>query len=113
MARRSSYTPNTSGSDPVTKERAQQWLDGMRNVDGSSGAHWTCEQAKSVLAQKGYMVDPVEFWAAINMIYSDYSAVAKRLGVDNVEFYAAMADAFLQDPDVSGDKLYKYITYVK
>ena len=35
----------------------------------------------------------------MNMIYSDYSAVAYKYGVDTADFYADMAKAFLFDPD--------------
>ena len=39
------------------------------------------------------------WWITMNMIYSDYSAVAYKYGVDTADFYADMAKAFLFDPD--------------
>lgn len=37
--------------------------------------------------------------AAMNMVYSDYFSVAKKHGVNTVEFFADMTDAFLDDKD--------------
>lgn len=50
--------------------------------------------------------------AAMNMIYSDFVNVAKKLGISNVDFYTGMISAFLDDKDISGDKLAKYYEYV-
>ena len=35
----------------------------------------------------------------MNMIYSDYFKTAKKHGVNTVEFFADMTDAFLDDKD--------------
>lgn len=71
----------------------------------------TCTERRS-LEQRGVNEDPVKFWAAMNMIYSDFVNVAKKLGISNVDFYTEMTRAFLDDKDVSGDKLAKYYEYV-
>lgn len=96
----------------MTKEMAEAWTHHMQNEDGTMGAHWTMEQVKQVMAQRGIDCDPAEFYAAINMVYSDYSNVAKELGVNNIDFYAKMAKAFLDDSDAEPNKLARYYEYV-
>lgn len=42
------------------------------------------------------------WYAAMNMLYSDYCAVAREYGVDRPDYYAKMARAFLMDRDGGG-----------
>lgn len=116
MANRKGVRMNGYGESnavmPLTKHMAKEWTSEMENFDGTHGAHWTLEQAKQVMAQKGIECDPVEFWVALCMMYSDYGEVAKKLGVNTIEFYACMAKAFLDDPDAADDKLARYYEYV-
>ena len=97
----------------ATREIAEGWLKDMKNVDGTSGQHWSYDQCKQVMQQRGYNADPIEWWVAMNMMYSDYCKVAKRMGLDNVDFYASMADAFLNDPDADENKLSTYMYCIK
>lgn len=97
---------------PIDSKTAEQWAEGMKNEDGTAGPHWTMEQTKQVQSQKGIDADPVHFWVAMNMIYSDYSKVAKKLNVSNADFYAYMAEAFLEDKDAQPDKLERYYQFV-
>ncbi len=46
------------------------------------------------------------------MIYSDYCAVAEKLGTSTAEFYACMAKAFLDDKDARPEKLARYYEYI-
>ena len=85
---------------------------GQRSVVSTTGPHWTIDQTNKVMEQRGVNEDPVKFWAAMNMIYSDFVNVAKKLGISNVDFYTEMTRAFLDDKDISGDKLAKYYEYV-
>lgn len=97
---------------PLTREKAEAWAKKLQNEDGTTGAHWNYDQTKQVITQKGLECDPVEFYAAMNMIYSDYSKVAKRLGINNIDFYVEMAKAFLDDKDAPHDKLARYYQYI-
>lgn len=97
---------------PFTHETAMAWVDQMENADGTHGAHWTMEQTKELQEKKGISHDPVEFFAAMNMMYSDYCKIAKRYNVNTADFYASMAKAFLDDKDAAPDKLAKYYEYV-
>lgn len=96
-------------SSPFSLEEAKAWTRAMDNEDGTRGAHWTLEQAKQLLEDRGLDLDPTSFWAALCMVYSDYSAVAANYKVGgNIEFYIDLAKAFLEDKDAPGDKLARY-----
>ena len=94
--------------DKFTREDADEWTEKMKNADGSTGRHWNFEQTEQVRRQHGYDCDPAEFYAAINMMYSDYYKIGKEFNLNSVDFYAAMAHAFLDDEDAGQDKLAKY-----
>lgn len=103
----------SSGYMPFTMDMANIWMKGMTNEDGSKGPHWTIEQTKQLQAQKHIDCDPIEFWAAMNMIYSDYFKAAKKFGVgNNIDFYVDMAKAFLDDKDAREDKIGRYFAYI-
>ena len=86
----------------LTKADAEAWVAHMANEDGSTGAHWTMEQTNAVAESMGISWDRVKpwaWWAAINMMYSDYGEVAMHYGVSTPEFFAELAQAFLFDKD--------------
>jgi hypothetical protein len=92
----------------LTHDEAEEWCDSMVNADGTKGCHWTLEQTQEVAKQRGITCDKNDFWATMNMMYSDYGKVAKMYSVDNTNFYADMAAAFLQDEDAVDGKLVEY-----
>ena len=96
----------------LTLEDAKHWTSKMQNADGTTGPHWTLEQTQDVAKQRGVTCDKNDFWAAMNMMYSDYGKVAKMYSVDNTNFYADMAAAFLQDKDAVDGKLVEYWSYI-
>lgn len=85
-----------------TEADARKWTAHMENTDDTTGPHWPIEQTTAVMVSKGYQYDPAVWYAAMNMVYSDYFSVAKKHGVNSVEFYADMAEAFLDDKDAGG-----------
>lgn len=87
---------------PMTRHMAEEWMSGLKNEDGTTGPHWDFEKAETVRNQKGIDASPLEFFVTLNMMYSDYCKVAKKLGVNTVDFYACMAEAFLDDKDAIG-----------
>lgn len=99
-------------SGELTKEKAQEWTKKMKNSDGTSGPHWDMTQTKALGEKLGINVDPVEFYVAANMMYSDYCGVAKKFGLDTADFYGHMAKAFLEDKDAAPDKLKNYFEEV-
>lgn len=92
----------------LSKADAESWVSRMKNSDGTVGAHWTFEQTQDVAKQRNITCDPNDFWAVMNMMYSDYCQVAKRQSVDTPGFYADMAKAFLEDADAADGKAYLY-----
>ncbi len=99
-------------SGELTKEKAEKWTKRMKNTDGSTGPHWDMAQTKSLKEKLGINVDPIEFYVAVNMMYSDYCGVAKKFGLDTADFYGHMAKAFLEDKDAGPDKLKNYFEEV-
>lgn len=104
-----------SGGRPFDREMAQEWVQRMQNADGTTGPHWTMEKTEEARAQRGINCDPLEFWVAMNMIYSDYAKVAEKVNANSMDFYVYMAKAFLEDKDArnqGGEKLARYYEYV-
>lgn len=90
------------GSSTFTEADAKRWTEHMENDDGSKGPNWTLEQATAVANSIGVHVDPWIWYAAMNMMYSDYWESATRYGVDRPEYYADLAKEFLFDKDAGG-----------
>lgn len=97
---------------PMSREKAQKWTRHMKNADGSSGEHWTYEQTEQVRKRESAEGDPAEFYATMNMLWSDYGEVARKFGVDKPEFWAELSEAFLEDEDAAQGKLERYYRYV-
>ena len=99
-------------SGRLSREEAHEWVRHMEHEDGTKGEHWTCEQTTQVMRNKGYEFEPAEWYAIMNAMHADYFKVAKMFGVDNIDFYAAMAKAWLCDEDAVGDKARQYWEHV-
>jgi hypothetical protein len=93
-------------------EMSKDWTAKMHNADGTKGPHWTFVQAKKLMERNGISYDACAFWATLNMVYSDYCAVARKYGVNKDDFYIDLAKAFLLDADAKPDKLARYYEYV-
>lgn len=82
---------------------AKKAVSKMKNVDGSTGEHWTYEQTTSVANQYG-IKHYADWYYAMNSLWSDLSNV---LGGD-ANTYAKMAKAmYFDDPDMVEGKLFK------
>lgn len=93
----------------VDQATAMEWVQRMKNADGTTGPHYKPEQAEQLRSVHCPHCKRWEFFTALNMMYSDYSDVAKKMGVDKPEFYTCMAKAFLDDEDAGEHKLAKYM----
>lgn len=93
-------------------DTAREWTDGIKNDDGTKGPHWTLEQLRPIMQQKGIESDPAEFFAVINAIYADYCKVAKQHNVGTIDFYVDLAKAWLDDKDAVPNKAAAYYEYV-
>ncbi len=95
----------------------ENWKKNMKNQDGTMGEHFKKEQVAQYARQVG--VNPEEFGGehvfglVMNMMYSDYCAVAKKFGLDRPDFYAELAKAFLHDKDFGGEPEEKVWLYYK
>lgn len=85
------------------EDMALKAVAGMKNVDGTTGEHWTLEQTTSVLKQHDLGYNPYDFYYLMNMLYSDFSNV---LGTD-VGIYLKMAMAYIDDPDAEEGKVFE------
>lgn len=102
----------------LTKQEMKEWENDLVNDDGSRGAHFSAEQIDQAARSIG--IEPKEFGdgvlcMTVNMLYSDYAGVAKKFGVDRIEFYIELSKAFLRDKDFDGDgaeKLFLYYTFI-
>ena len=106
------HCPELSGEEPMDAERICEWVSHMENADGTTGPHWTASEALAIQRQFHIACNPEEFYAALNMMYSDYCEAAAAAGASTVELYARMAKAFLDDKDAQPDKLARYYTYI-
>lgn len=88
----------------MTKEMAEEWVNSMENEDHEhpEGETWSMEEVKEYARKCGIETEGTkfyEFYAMMNAMYSDYSKVAEKHGVEEPEFFADMAKAFLDDKD--------------
>lgn len=97
---------------PLTKEQAIGWVAFMENADGTRGGHWSMEETEVIRMQRGIDCDSVMFFAAMNMMYSDYCRAAEKTGAASIDFYAYMAKAFLDDKDAAPNKLARYYYFI-
>lgn len=82
-------------------------LSKLENNDGTSGKHYTLEQAKEIA--KNYSITFEDFneydWCyVLNMIYSDYYGSVQN----ETTTYVKLAKAFLQDKDAPSGKAIRY-----
>lgn len=120
--RNSNYYDRDRGMDygekqygKLSRDDLENWKRRLENADGSRGEHFKKEQLESIIRQMNIDVEKMGgmdiFCMASNMMYADYCNVAKKFGVDRIDFYVEMAKAFFNDKDYSGkpeEKLWLY-----
>lgn len=91
---------------PLTEAQAKEYVSHMQNKDGSTGEHWTLEQVKAFMQSHSEYssLNALDFYVAINMMYSDYYKAAYT--TDN---YAALAKDFIGDKDAPKNKVVRYM----
>lgn len=94
----------------LDEQTAMEWVRGMKNEDGSKSPHWTMDQVKQVVKQKGLdkEIEVVDMFAILNALYSDYDPIFKKHGVSNMDFYVDMAKAWIKDKDAVPNKAMAY-----
>lgn len=88
----------------LTKSAMYEWKNNMRNTDGTKGEHFKpeeIEEAAEKLKVNFKDFSEKEFCIAVNMIYSDFGHIIKRLVGPEKELIvcADFAKAYLDDPD--------------
>lgn len=100
------------GSETITMEQAQAWVDHMDNADTSRphGGRWTYAEATELGHKLGVSDDQmIAFFVSLNMIWSDYGPVISASGINTPDFYGKMARAFIDDKDAKPHKVARYM----
>lgn len=85
----------------ITPELAEKWVGDMQ-----PRYKWEKADTDNVMKTKGIKeVSDVDFYVAMNMMYSDYGRI---LGDEDLDKYVEMSLRFLLDEDVAGNKLFNY-----
>lgn len=93
----------------LSQKEAVEWVNKMSAADGSRGAHFSMDETERIRQRKGWdHMKPVEFWVAMNAMWSDGVMTARRYGVDDPDYWADMAKDFLTDKDARPEKLKLY-----
>ena len=108
---------HSRGGGKLTRGAAAEWVESM---EGESEQHprgevFSWETARDLAQKVGNSTSGqrmIDFYAVLNAMYSDFSAVAQRYKLDTPEFYAYMAKAWLDDPDAVKNKAYMYYQYI-
>lgn len=106
--------------DHLTRKDAEEWvammvIPGDKPGEMKRGGKWSFDEIKRHASNYGMTTEQqiIDFYVAVNMMYSDYCRVAKKYGADKgIEFFADMAKAFLHDTDAVKDKLAVYRQYI-
>ncbi len=110
--------PPSGKQEKLTREKAEKWVRSMRGDDPKvRGEMWNYEDAKLLAKERGIPTEGqemIDYYVVLNMVYSDYSKVAKEHGVDNEDYYADLACAWLYDADAKPptEKLMSYKKHV-
>ena len=92
----------------MDEQTAMHWARNMHNEDGTKGPHWSMDQIRQVMSQKGVDADLPEFFAVMNSLYSDYDPVLKKHNASNIDLYVDMAKAWILDKDAVPNKATAY-----
>lgn len=91
------------------EEYSEMLIKGMKNVDGTTGAHYSLRKAEeymngfttaSTLSESERKYNLYDWWYIINMLYSDYQGT---LG-NKDEIYIALARDYFEGPDEEAGK---------
>lgn len=96
--------------EDLDMDTADDWVRSMKTSDHTRSPHWNKEQIKQLIDQREEFRDcnPTELYAVMNMLYADYCEVAKKFGINHVDFFAHLAKAWMNDEDAPKDKTARY-----
>lgn len=102
----------------MDKQSMEKWVKHMRYDKDALIEPWPVAEVKPLAMRFGYPTSGEkfdEFYTAIHMMKSDFCAVAEDFDVNTPAFFAALADAWLKDPDAAmqgREKLEAYHKYI-
>lgn len=104
------FSSSKGDDEHLTREEAEKWVEGMKSEDGKKGPRWSFDQIKQYAGNFGIEGEEnvIEFFAVMNALATDYGKVAKKHGVDKVDFWADMSKAFIHDKDANPGKVKLY-----
>lgn len=90
----------------LDKETAEKWVSQMSKPDkkGEKGGKWTYEETTQILKERDLNMDPVLFFVAMNMMFSDYGKTLAKHNVNSVNLYIDLAMDWIEDDDVAAGK---------
>lgn len=99
----------------ISRSLADMWVSSMAVTDESerkTGLKWnydTCIEVGSKVGINWSEVSKCEWYAVLNMVYSDYYSTARYAEKQNDPiFYAHLAKDWVYDSDIDEDKTYNY-----
>ena len=103
--------------DKITREKAEKWVSHMTGSDPAhpDGGRWKMDEVKPFAQKYGFPTNGSEFYEfflVMNAMYSDYYEVAKKFGVNNPDFFAELAKAFIHDKDANPGKVEMYFKHI-
>jgi len=112
QSRQIGFQPNDQHA--LDKQDVMRWVEEMEDSEGVKGGRYTWHQAQQYAMNMGITGQQrlVEFYWAMNAMYSDYQKAGKKFGVDKPEFYACLAKLFIEDPDAVDDKVKAYYEHI-
>ena len=98
----------------MDKQKAMEWVEAMEDGSGVKGGKYTWHQAQQYAMNNGITGQQrvIEFYAAMNAMYSDFHEAGRKFGVDKPEFYACLAKLFIEDPDAVDNKVEEYYKHI-
>ena len=95
------------------RETAMMWVKNMENEDPQlpHGGRFDEAAIKTMAQRAGVPTEGEPFWefyAMTNAFYSDFCKVLKKYGVTNLQCYADLAKAWMQDKDAIDEKTATY-----
>lgn len=73
------------------------------------GEKWTLDEIGAFIVTKAVPEEErVNYYLVMNMMYNDHRDTAKKYGLDNADFYYALAKEFIEDEDGKPHKVARY-----
>lgn len=84
------------------------YMGNKRLLGKTSAAYAELEQTTAVMKDKGLNYPEPEWYAVMNMLYSDYGPLLAKHGPKELDAYVELAKAWLDDKDAMPGKTARY-----